>query len=288
MLKVTITSDSGSILPEKSREHGFTMIPCPVIMDGKAYLDTEIDMDKLYARLESKEDLPTTSTANMGEFAQFFTEIGQKAEAILHICMSSVFSGHYNIALQGKKLVGEKLPGKRVEVVHSQCMGTGVALLAMEAARAAAQGKDIDEVQKLVNDLIPQVSVLLARDTLFYQAEGGRIFEAQTWAEAESATSFRSITEADASTEGALKPVVRAKTVAQIMDKMVELTKERAGGNRLVGIIGHARVPDRAEKLKRMLLSEVQFDELVVSEVSACVVVHGGIGIIDYSFCPRA
>lgn len=288
MLKVTITSDSGSILPEKSREHGFTMIPCSVIMDGEAYLDTEINMDKLYARLESKENLPTTSTANMGEFAQFFTEIGQKAEAILHICMSSVFSGHYNIALQGKKLAGEKLLGKSIEVVHSQCMGTGVALLAMEAARAAAQGKDIDEVQKLVNDLIPQVSVLLARDTLFYQAEGGRIFEAQTWAEAESATSFRSITEADASTEGALKPVARAKTVAQIMEKMVEITRERAEGNRLVGIIGHARVPDRAEKLKRMLLSEVQFDELVVSEVSACVVVHGGIGIIDYSFCPRA
>ena len=134
MQKVAVTSDSGSILPEKAREHGFTMIPCPVIMDGKIYLDTEIDMDKLYARLESKENLPTTSTANMGEFAQFFTEIGQKAEAILHICMSSVFSGHYNIALQGRKLANEKLPGKRIEVVDTHCMGTGVALVAMEAA----------------------------------------------------------------------------------------------------------------------------------------------------------
>jgi DegV family protein with EDD domain len=285
--KVVITSDSGSILPEKGREHGFTMIPCPVIMDGKSYLDTEIDMDKLYARLETRENIPTTSTANMGEFAQFFAEIGRKAEAILHICMSSVFSGHYNIALQGKKLAGEKLGEKRIEVVDTRCMGTGVALVAIEAARATAQGKDIDEVQELVDDLIPQVSVLLARDTLFYQAEGGRIFEAQTWAEAESATSFRSITEADASTGGGLKPVARAKTVAQIMDKIVEITRERAGGNRLVGIIGHARVPERAEKLKKMLLSQVQFDELIVSEVSASVVVHGGIGIIDYSFCPR-
>ncbi|GAG90262.1 unnamed protein product, partial [marine sediment metagenome] len=74
---------------------------------------------------------------------------------------------------------------------------------------------------------------------------------------------------------------------AQIMDKLVEITKERAGGKKLVGIIGHARVPDRAEKLKEMLLSEVQFDGLLVSEASACAVVHGGIGIIDYSFCPK-
>ncbi len=68
----------------------------------------------------------------------------------------------------------------------------------------------------------------------------------------------------------------------------MEITKERAGGNKLIGIIGHARVPDRAEKLKEMLLSQVQFEELLVSEVSACAVVHGGIGIIDYSFCPGA
>jgi len=81
--KLAITSDSGSILSEKAREHGFTMIPCPVIMDGKAYLDTEIDMDKLYARLETKENVPTTSTANMGEFAQFFTETGEKSRGYL-------------------------------------------------------------------------------------------------------------------------------------------------------------------------------------------------------------
>ena len=285
MEKVVISSDSGSILPETAKQYGFTMIPCPIIKDGKTYLDTEIDMDELYARLDAKENLPKTSTANVGEFAQFFTELSQKAEAILHISMSSVFSGHHNTALQGKKLASDKLPGTRIEVVDSRCVGTGVALVATEAAKAAAQGKNIDEVIELVNRIIPQVSLLLARDTLFYQAEGGRIFEAHTWAEAESATSFRSITEADASTGGALKPVARAKTIAQIMDKLVEITRERSNGNKLHAVIGHTRAPDRAEKLKEMLLAELQFDWLCASEESASVVIHGGIGLIDYAFC---
>ncbi len=263
------------------------MIPCPVIMDGKSYLDTEVDMDKLYARLETKENLPTTSTANMGEFAQFFMDVGREAESILHICMSSVFSGHYNIAVEGRKLAFKDLGEKRIEIIDSRCMGTGVALIAMEAARAAKQGQDISQVKGMVEELAPQVSVLMARDSLFYQAEGGHIYEAKTWAEAESTASFRSITEVDASTGGVLKPVARAKTLSQIMEKTVELTKERAGGKPLAGIIGHARVPERAQQLKEMLTSQLRFDELVVSEVSACVVVHGGIGIIDYSFCPR-
>ncbi len=84
--------------PEFAREHGFTMIPCPIIIDSKTYLDTVVDMDEVYVRLEAKKNMPTTSTANVGEFAQFFSEVGKKAEAILHISMSSVFSGHYNTA----------------------------------------------------------------------------------------------------------------------------------------------------------------------------------------------
>ena len=285
MGKVAVTCDSCSVLSKMAREHGFTMIPWPIIMDGKTYLDTEVDMNEVYTRLEAKENMPTTSTANVGEFAQFFAEASREAEAILHISMSSAFSGHYNTALQGKKLAGEKLPGQRIEVIDSRCVGTGVSLIAIEAAKAAAQGKNIDEIMELVNDVIPRVSLLLARDTLFYQAEGGRIFEAQSWAEAELKTSFRSITEVDASTGGALKPIARTKTIAQIIDKIVEITKERGKNKKLHGIIGHTRASDRAEKLKEMLLSEIEFDWLHVAEESASVAIHGGLGLIDYSFC---
>ena len=285
---VAISADSVSLTPEKAREYGFTLIPCPIIMDGKQYLDTEINMDELYARLDTKENLPKTSTANVEEFLRFFAELSQKAEAIFHICMSSVFSPQYNNALKAKELAGEKLPGTRIEVADSRTIGIGVHFLAIEAAKAAAEGKNIDEVVELVNGIIPRVTVLAARDTLFYYDKGGRVFEARTWAEAESASSFRSIVEVDASTAGTVKPVARAKTVAQIMDKLVEITKERADDNKLRAVIGHTRVPDRAEKLKEMLLSELQFDWLYVAEESASVAVHNGKGLIDYTFSTRA
>ena len=71
MKKVVISSDSGTVLPEEAKKYGFSMIPVPIIIDDKTYLDTEVDMDELYARLETKENLPRTSTANVGEFAGF-------------------------------------------------------------------------------------------------------------------------------------------------------------------------------------------------------------------------
>lgn len=286
MRKVAISADSVSLTPEKAREYGFTLIPCPIIMDGKQYLDTEIDMDRLYARLDTKENLPKTSTANVEEILRFFTELSREAGSILHICMSSVFSPQYHNALKAKELAGEKLPGKRIEVVDSRAIGIGVHLVAIAAAKAAAQGKNMDQVLGLVNRLIPHMTTLAARDTLFYYDKGGRIFEARTWAEAEAASSFRSIVEVDASTGGTVKPIARAKTVAQIMDKLVEITKGRSNGNKLHGAIGYTRgAADRAEKLRDMLLSELEFDWLYVAEEGASVAVHNGKGLIDYTFC---
>lgn len=285
MDKVVVSSDSGTILPEAARKYGFTMIPVPIIIDGQTYLDTEINMDDLYERLDSKENLPKTSTANIAEFAQFFIDLTQQAESILHISMSSVFSGHHNAALQGKELAGKSQPNTRIEVVDSLTMGTGVALIATQAAKVAAKAKNMDEVMELVAEIIPGLHLFLARDTLFYQAEGGRIFEAKTWAEAEQATSFRSITEVDFSTGGALKPVARSKTAGQIIEKLVELTRERVKGDRMVGLIGHTRALERAEKLKSMLLEEVDFDWLDVAEESASAAIHTGRGLIALAFC---
>jgi DegV family protein with EDD domain len=263
------------------------MIPVPIIIDGKSYLDTEIDMDDLYRRLEAKENLPRTSTANIAEFADFFTSLGKTAGAILHISMSSQFSGHHNVGQQGKKLALERMPGKRIEIIDSLTVGTGVGLVAIEAALAAAQGKDLDEVTALVNGIIPRMNLLLARDSLFYQAEGGRIFEAKTWAEAESATSFRTVTEVDAQTGGTLRPVARAKTANQILEKLVALTKERAQGQKLMGLICHTRAPERAEKLREMLARELDFDWLDIGEESASAAIHTGRGSIGYGFHPK-
>ena len=284
MSKIVISADSVSLPHETARKHGFSLIPCPISMDGKTYLDTEIDIDKLYNRLDTKENLPKTSMANAEDFVRFFTEMSRESD-VLHICMSSVFSPQYRNALQAKELVSKKLKGIRIEVIDSLSIGMGVHLIAIAAAKAATQGMTIDEVTKLVNGITPGVVSLAARDTLFYYDKGGRIFEARSWAEAETANSFRSIVEVDASTGGTVKPVARAKTVAQILDKLVGVTKEKNNGNRICGAIGYTRgAADRAEKLKELLLSELQFDWLYIAEESASVAVHNGKGFIDYAF----
>lgn len=283
MNKVVIGADSVSYPQATAKELGFNLIPCPIIMDGRTYLDTEIDLDELYTRLDTKENLPKTSTANVEDFLRFFSEVSQGGD-ILHIAMSSVFSAQYKNALQAKELASKELSGTGIEVIDSRSIGIGVRLIAIATAKAATQGKNLNEVLALANAVTVKLASFAARDTLFYYDKGGRIFEARSWAEAEAASSFRSIVEVDAATSGSVRPVARAKTAAQILDKLVEITKERAGG-KLYGAIGYTRgASDRAEKLKEMLLTELDFGWLYVAEESASVAVHDGRGMIDYAF----
>jgi DegV family protein with EDD domain len=270
MKKLAISCDSVCVLPEKAREYGFTMAPFSIVIDGKHYPDTEIDMDDLYTALERQDDLPTTSMPNVGEFA-----------------ITSVFSAAYKNALQARERLAKRLTGTRIEIVDSRTTGMGVCLLTREALRFSSQGENIDQVLNQVERSLPRVYDLSARDTLFYLDKGGRIFEAKSWSEAEKESSFRSIIEIDASSQGTVRPVARAKTEAQIIDKLVELTEERAGGaTRLRGDIGYSRgAAQRAENLKQALNSKLDFERLDVAEISASVAVHNGQGSLDYAFC---
>jgi len=284
MNKVAITTNSACISAAEARKYDVTIIPFHIIMDGKDYLDSEIDMESLYARLDERQNLPTSSTPTIEEFLQVFSQLSQSAESILHISMPQAFTGAYNLALQAKEAAGEKLPQTTIEVIDSRTVGGGLLLICIEAAKAAKQGRNIKEVVELVNHLIPRVSEISSRDALFYLDKGGRIFEAKSWAEAEAVSSFRTIGEIDASTGGVLKPLARAKTKGQIMNKMVDIVNERVKGKKLRAAIIHTNVPDQAEQLKQMILSQFQCEKFYVSEGSAAVAVSTGQGLINLSF----
>ena len=73
MENVVIMTDSITCISQKlAEEYGIAVIPFHAVIDGKDYLDTEVDMEKLYARLRNKENLPITSAPSVGEFLQFY------------------------------------------------------------------------------------------------------------------------------------------------------------------------------------------------------------------------
>lgn len=287
MNKVAVITDSiAAISPEMAQEYGIGIVPAHVIMDGKSYPDTEIDMGMLYALLTQKENLPTTSGATTGQFLQAYQEMSQRAEAILVITLTSAYSATYGAAIQAREMAHEQLPKTTIEVVDCRTVAGAQLLIVLQAARAAAQGKNFQEVTEVANDMILRVNDLSTRDTLFYLDKGGLVFEAGSWAkaEAESQSTFRAILKVDASTEGITKPVARAKTRTQIMNKMVDIAKEKVRGKKLHAAIVHTNVPDQAEQLRKTILSQFQCDEFYVAEALGATAAKNGRGLIHFGF----
>jgi len=285
MRKIAIMTDTIASVPqEMAKEYGIKVIPFHIIMDGKSYIETEIDNDYFYARLRKKENLPTTSAPSVGEFLETYRELSQKAETILHISMTSSFTMAYGAAMEAKEIAREKLPQTTIELIDSRTVESSELLIALEAARAARQGKNFNEVIQTVNQMIPRMTQISTRETLFYLDKGGRIFEAKPWAEAESKSAFRAIVEIDASTGGVTKPVARAKTKIQIMQKMVSIAKERVGDKKLRFTIAHANAPEEAEQLKQMVLAQLRCDEFYIVDISPVAAVHNGEGLIEFGF----
>jgi len=186
-----------------------------------------------------------------------YQKLSEKAESILHISMASSLTMAYGAAMQAKEMAREKLSKTTIAVVDSKTVDSSELLLVLAAAKAASQGKKLNEVIQIFNDMTPRMNQLSTRETLFYLDRLGRICEAKSWAEEESKNGFRAIVECDASTGGIIKPVARAKTKMQIMKKMVDIVRERAGDKKLHATIAHANAPREAEQLKRMVLAQI-------------------------------
>ncbi|MCK5589730.1 MAG: DegV family protein [Dehalococcoidales bacterium] len=282
MNKVAVMTDrTSSMAQEVAERFDIKMVPFHIIMDGKDYLDTEVDMEDLYARVAKKENLPTTSFPAPEEFLQAYQELSQNAEAILHISLTPAFSGGYNAALEAKEIAQKELPKTTIEVIDSQISGSGLALIVLAAAKAAKQGKNIEEVAEQANYIIQRISYFSAPDTLFYLDKGGRICQAKSWAEAQQVSSFRALIEI---AEGTIKPAARAKTKTEILEKMVSIAKERVGNKKIHVAMTHNKAPQQVEELKKMLLSQFQCEELYVFEGLAMTVVHTGQGLLDFGF----
>ncbi len=284
MKEVVVIADSvATIPPEIAEKYDIAVVPFHIVMDGTDYLDTTIDKEQLFARIRSKENLPTTSPPSPGEFLEFFKRASQRAKAILCVTITSGYSQAYNSALNAKKLAQEQLPNTAIEVLDSHTVVGAEMLITIEAAKAANEGKSLAEVVEVANKIKQRVSELALRPSLFHFEHYGRTGKAKGWAE--SAISTVTVLETDSATGGAAQPILRDRKPAKAVEATLDLIEERTKGKRLHAAITHVSVPDEAERLKKKLLSRFDLaDEIYVSEMPPIGAVLNGEGIVEVGF----
>jgi DegV family protein with EDD domain len=277
MSKVVVVTDSSATVPlELARQLEIRVVPLLLAVNGRTFHDgVDITPGELYRKLRTTKSLPTTSAPSVGDFLRVYANAVQGASGIVSIHLPPRMSVTYTTAVTASQLL-DSVP-IRVINCHTVAMGQGFVVL--EAARAAAEGADIEAVAARADEVASKISVLAVIETLEYLHRGGRIGGAATLL-----GTMLQIKPVVSVEDGHVDVFAKPRTKARATRIMVEQMAQQAGGRPLHVAIMHADVPEEAEALRQRVAAQFQCAELYVTEFTPVMGAHAGPGLLGVVF----
>lgn len=172
--KIILVSDSSCDLSsELIKEHDIRIIPLHVNFDGVEYDDgVNIDLIKMFAKVETSGNLPKTSAISPDEFVKFFTKIREE-DPEAHIIYTGIGS-NLSSTFQSAHLAKQIMEDDKIHLIDSQNLSTGIGLVLLKASVYRSLGWGIEKIIRKINLLIPKVKVQFVIKTLDYLRKGGR------------------------------------------------------------------------------------------------------------------
>ena len=281
MNKVAVVTDSVACLPQKViNEYGIHIIPVRITVGGKVYRDTDEDLPlELVHEFQSIPKLDTTPWPP--EFyAQAYKELSQKADNIVHIVCFSQFTSTISLATTGAEMAQEAIPQLKVEVLDSATATMAQGFIALAAARAAAGGKNINEVIEAASTVKSKVNSIFALDTLRHLARTGRINKLAAWA-----SSLLNVKPIVGLSQGKEHPLALARSKSQSIKSLIKLMHESVSSAEPLHVaIMEVERPQEAEELSSIIREQFQPAEFYLVQFSPVMQVVAGSGLLGVAF----
>jgi DegV family protein with EDD domain len=151
-MTVKVVTDSSCDIPsEIARKLSITIVPLYIQIGGKTYRDgIDLNTNSLYHELAHTQEIPKTSVPPPGDFLKVYNNLVTETDQIISIHLSSGYSGTCNVARLAQSYLDDKC---RVEVIDSNSVSVGLGLLVIAAAKAAQEGKNLDQIVDLVHQI---------------------------------------------------------------------------------------------------------------------------------------
>ena len=275
---IAIATDSTAYIPpDLVEKHNLHIIPLWVNWEGDSLRDdVDIKPVEFYRRLQSANELPTTSQPSVGDFHDFFKRISETSESIVGIFISDKLSG----TLASARTAKEMLSSTPIELVDSQSASMGLGFMVLAAARAREQGLSHIEVARIAREMVPKVRTLFVVDTLEYLHKGGRIGGAKRLIG--SVLSIKPLLPLE---DGKIEPLESIRTKRKALNRLLEIAHEEVSGKGPVHTsVIHAAAHEEAEKFADQVREALNPVEVLVSELSPVVGTHTGPGLVGLGY----
>jgi len=202
-----VTDSTAHISPDLYQELRITVVPFHVQIGDRTYLDgVNLDEKEFYS-LVCQQGLEARTQG-----------LSQDSGQVISLHLSDVLSRTIDNARQAAAML---LGRCRITVIDSQSISLGLGILVEAAARAAAEGRSLDNIVRLVRKLIHEIYILFFSENLDYLERSGRIGRAHALLGGMLGIKPFLILE-----EGEILPLEKVRTRDEAIAKLIEFISE--------------------------------------------------------------
>ena len=210
-----VTDSASSLTNEMAEQYDISVVPIWIQIGEKSFRDgIDLSIEEFYSSLDGKV-IPKTSSPPINEFISVYQRLVKKAKEIISVHITSDGSATCQVA----SLASQSLEKGNVTVYDSKAVSMGVGFLAIEAAKAARQGLNIEEILARLDAIRNNLRTYVAIPTLKYLEKSGRVRKGQ--AILASLLSIKPIVEIK---DGMLKVTDKVRTFSKALAKILDLT----------------------------------------------------------------
>jgi DegV family protein with EDD domain len=267
---VAIVTDSAAALPHELVDAlGITVVPMWLQLDGESHHENEVALDELALHHDVSTSGPTP-----GEFEQVLRDVAS-TDGVCLLTISATMSSTFEAAV-----IGAKDSIAPVRVVDTCTAAGAQALVVLAAARAAARGASLDEVEAAARGAMNEVHLVACVPDLDHLVRSGRVPNIAGWAGRRLGLAplfeFR---------EGGAHPLRPARGMDNALDRIfTRCRRDQRPGTQLHVAALHAEAPAVAESLLARVTEALDPDESFMASFGAVMVAHTGPGLVGLAW----
>lgn len=278
---VALVTDSTCDIPQELIEkHKIQVVPLSVHFGDTYFLDRLTLLPaQFYQMLDSEPNYPSTAQPAYKEFFNRYSFLSSHYNSIIGIHLSAAMSGTFSNSKKAAHTVSEH-SGKRISVVNSRRISSGLGLVTLRAAQELEKGANHDELVEKIEKWSLNTKMYVSSKTIKYMVKSGRV--SYTKGLIGSLLNLKPIVTVN--DEGRTETFGKPFTEAGSRKLVIENIKKLLHNKKIWGYsISHAKNHSSANWFEEQMVELTNMRPVFVNEASPVLGVNVGPGVVAIS-----
>ncbi len=285
MAKIKIFTESTADIPKNlQEEYNITVFPLTII-DGDNEYEDGVSMTpyEFYDFLETREKLPSTSRLAPGILTEEFEKARSEGYTdVIYVCINSKGSSTYQGAILETEDYYEENPQAKdeikIHIVDSKTYSMGYGWAVIEGAKAAKEGKDINEVLECINNWLDGNRIYFVPMNLKYVKKSGRVSAAAAFVG--DALGLKPVITFE---DGDSKVISKIRGEKKVIGEIIKMVSENRVKNTPY-ILATGMNKELGEKFVTEMQNALGEDASVVFPVGSIIAINSGPDVLGIIF----